>query len=62
MNKRNRPKDSYTRRTGKMNFDDVAAISANSIHHHVLEVGLDEESILVQGINLMVTMGDRIWR
>jgi hypothetical protein len=30
-----------------MNSDDVAANSDNMPHHHVLEVGYDEESLLV---------------
>jgi hypothetical protein len=38
-----------------MNSDDVAANSDKIMHDHVLEVGLDEESLVVQGIGEMIT-------
>jgi hypothetical protein len=36
------------------------ANSDNMVHHHVLEVGLDEESLLVQGIGEVITEDDRM--
>jgi hypothetical protein len=36
---------------------DVAS-SDNMVHYHVLEVGLDEESLVVQGISEMITEDD----
>jgi hypothetical protein len=43
-----------------MNSGDVAANCDNMIHHHVLEVALDDRSLKVRGIALIFTMGDMI--
>jgi hypothetical protein len=43
-----------------MNFEGVAANNDNLMHLHVLEVSLDEERLLVQGFDEMITDGDNI--
>jgi hypothetical protein len=43
-----------------MNFEDVAANNDDTMQHHVLEKGLGEGSILVEGIYEMITEGDMI--
>jgi hypothetical protein len=40
-----------------MYSDEVAANSDNMMHHHVLEVFLDEISLLAQGIYEVITEG-----
>jgi hypothetical protein len=40
-----------------MYSDEVAANSDNMMHHHVLEVVLDETSLLAQGIYEVITEG-----
>jgi hypothetical protein len=45
-----------------MNSDDAAVNSVNMMHGHVLEVALDERSLLVRGIDELMTGGDGIWR
>jgi hypothetical protein len=41
-----------------MNSDDVVANSDNIMPDHVLEVALDEERLLVQGFDEMITESD----
>jgi hypothetical protein len=45
-----------------MNSNDVVANNSNMMQHHVLEKGLSEGSILVEGIGEMITDGDMILR
>jgi hypothetical protein len=45
------------RHRGRRNNGD-AINSDNKAHNHVLEVGLDEENLLVQGIDEMITEDD----
>jgi hypothetical protein len=40
-----------------MNSDDVVANHDNMIHHHVLEVVLDDISLLARGTDEMITEG-----
>jgi hypothetical protein len=59
---RNRVTSYWIRRTVEMNSDDVVANNSNMMQHHVLEKGLSEGSILVEGIGEMITEGDMILR
>jgi hypothetical protein len=45
-----------------MNSNDIVAIGENMMQHHVLEVVLDERSLLVRGKDDMITKGDGILR
>jgi hypothetical protein len=45
-----------------MNSDDVVANNDNIMSDHVLEVSLDEERLVVQGFDEMITEVDRIQR
>jgi hypothetical protein len=38
-----------------MNSDDVAANSENMMHHHVLEVTLEAQSLLARGFDEVIT-------
>jgi hypothetical protein len=44
----------------EVSSDDVVAKSDNTEHHHVLDVGLNEWSLLVEGVIEMITEGDGI--
>jgi hypothetical protein len=59
MDKRNSAKDQYMRRTGPMNSDNIATNNDKIMHEHVLEIGLDEGRLLVQGFDEMITEGDK---
>jgi hypothetical protein len=43
-----------------MNFDDVATNIDKIMHDHILEIELDEERLLVQGFDEMITGDDGI--
>jgi hypothetical protein len=60
--KSKRDKELRRWRTVTINSNDVAANRDKMMYHHVLEVLLDERSLLVRGICGMITEGNRILR
>ena len=63
MDEKPGPKSLCTRRNQRQGWHGIFGGAANgnkTMHHHVLEVGLDEVSLLVRGIDEGVSVDDEI--